>query len=154
MKKKQPAKSTTDVLLDQDDIETLELPSVGNIKDIPDGDVRCHRMGDDSLAGDGIYKGDILVFSEAFNESEIVDGTICAIYLCATEELLTYHLYRNDERITLRVSNRTYNDLCCRPVDIEIFAVLVGVYRDYVAPQVESAAPAANGKVIPFRTGK
>jgi SOS-response transcriptional repressor LexA len=83
---------------------------------------------DDSLKGDGVQQGDVLIV-KCDCKGEITPDRIAIVQLQETKELVAYHLTRNNYQVTLRASNRRYKALVYDLAQIKIIGVVVGFYR-------------------------
>jgi SOS-response transcriptional repressor LexA len=87
---------------------------------------------DDSLKGDGVQKGDVLIVKCDY-EGVITLDRIAIVSLKETQELVAYHLTLNKEKVTLRASNRKYKTLVYDVAQIKIIGVVVGFYRAFAS---------------------
>jgi SOS-response transcriptional repressor LexA len=87
---------------------------------------------DDSLKGDGVQKGDVLIVKCDY-EGDITPDRIAIVQLQETKELVAYHLTLDKEKVTLRASNRRYETLVYDVAQIKIIGVVTGFYRAFAS---------------------
>lgn len=84
----------------------------------------------DSMSGDDIYHGYVLIYKSVFTWEEVKPDKICAVYLLSTSELLAKKIIRNEDgTVTLRSSNPDYPDRVIPENDIEVRGVAIGFQK-------------------------
>lgn len=104
---------------------------------VPKGLARPHEIGTlivsgDSLTGDGIYNGDILVFRTNIHQRQITNETVCIVRIRTTNELLAKRFirYANDRgQVALRSSGGNFPDRYFDADDIEIVGIVFAMQR-------------------------
>jgi repressor LexA len=84
------------------------------------------KISGESLAGDSIYAGDIVVVEPT---SEIVDGRIYIIRL--ENQCVARHVYKLDSRIRLVSSNGDYKEIQANDVEILGRVILSGRWKKH-----------------------
>lgn len=111
-------------------IEALRDPN--NFVDVPRellgrGDHYALEVAGDSMEGDGILDGDVVIIEEggAFLNNDIV------VALVRQEEATLKHIERQPNRIILRASNPDYPPQEHTPDDVSVQGKLIGLIRRY-----------------------
>lgn len=95
-------------------------------------EVGTMTVSGDSLSGDGINDGDILVFRMNHNTRQIKPESICVVKIHTTEELAAKHVLRHVDgprRIALRSTHPDYPDRHFDEQDVEILGLVFAVQR-------------------------
>lgn len=87
------------------------------------------KVGGDSLNGDGILAGDVVVFRQNFKETELTPGRLVAAQ--TPDGLLVKHYYKSPAGVVRLVSSHPdYSDLEFQSGAVEIVGVAVRIERD------------------------
>ena len=110
-------------------IEAVELPeSVALPPELAGrGDTFALRVKGDSMVGDGILDGDLIVVER---KRRVVNGAM-AVVLLGGEDATVKRFYQDGETVTLRPSNPSMEDIVLPAADVEIRGVVVGLLRRY-----------------------
>lgn len=95
-------------------------------------EVGTMMVSGDSLSGDGINDGDILVFRMNHTTRQIKPESICVVKIHTTEELAAKHVLRHVDgprRIALRSTHPDYPDRHFDEHDVEILGLVFAVQR-------------------------
>ena len=83
-----------------------------------------------SLEDEGIYTGDLLIFTKRFNIRSIFNGEIFIVHIIATGEILAKKLVpHGPETVILRASGGGVRDMHFLRDDIEIKGMVLGFQR-------------------------
>jgi SOS-response transcriptional repressor LexA len=104
---------------------------------IPKGLARASEVGTmtisgESLTGDGIHDGDVLVFRMNHTTRQITPESVCVVRIEPTGELAAKHIIRNIDgprRIALRSSHPDYPDRVYDEPDVEILGLAIAVQK-------------------------
>jgi hypothetical protein len=87
--------------------------------------IKGHRIGDDSLAGDGISSGDFFECESIFQISNIKSYHVCIVYAFPTRRKYAKHVHQNaNGTVALKASNAAYEDMVFCNEEIKILAIV------------------------------
>lgn len=85
----------------------------------------------DSLSGEGILDGDLLVVKRTFEAAEVRDGRL-VVCLLPTGRSVVKRIYIEGERVRLCSSNSHYKDLIFDAEHIRVEGIVRSVVREVV----------------------
>jgi repressor LexA len=94
------------------------------------GDTFVLRVRGDSMVGDGILDGDLIVVEKRRR----AENGAMAVVLFRGEEATVKRFYQDGERVTLRPSNPLLEDIVLPAADVEVRGIVVGLLRSYRRP--------------------
>lgn len=95
-------------------------------------EVGTMTISGESLTGDGIHDGDVLVFRMNHTTRQITPESVCVVRIISTGELAAKHILRNvggPRKIALRSTHPDYADRIFDETDIEILGLAFGVQK-------------------------
>ena len=90
------------------------------------GENFCLRVKGDSMIGDGIYDGDIVIVNRRVT---VNDNEMAAVLI--NNEATVKRFYKRKDGIELRPSNPSMNPIIVKSGDIKILGVIIGLMRRY-----------------------
>ncbi len=91
------------------------------------GETFVLRVKGDSMVGDGILDGDLIVVEK---RSRVENGAM-AVVLVGGGEATVKRFYQNGERVRLRPSNPEMEEIVLPAADVEVRGVVTGLMRRY-----------------------
>jgi len=110
-------------------IEAIEIPeSVALPGELAGrGETFALRVKGDSMVGDGILDGDLIVVER---RRRLENGAM-AVVLLGGAEVTVKRFYHEGERVRLRPSNPAMEDIVLPAAEVEVRGVVVGLFRRY-----------------------
>jgi len=110
-------------------IEAVEVPeSVALPPELTGrGETFVLRVRGDSMVGDGILDGDLIVVEKRRR----VENGVLAIVLLRGGEATVKRFYQEGETVRLRPSNPAMEDILCPAAEVEVRGIVVGLLRRY-----------------------
>ena len=107
-----------------DDLQAIDYMKIPPVPGLRTQDAIGVRISGDSLNGDGIFDGDVLVLNTRFGPLNIKDGDLVAVN--TSSGILVKHWHKGkDGTVVLKSSNSLYDDLCYQRDEVEIIGLPV-----------------------------
>jgi repressor LexA len=110
-------------------IEAIEVPeSITLPRELAGrGETFALRVKGDSMTGDGIFDGDLIVVER---RRRLENGAM-AVVLIGGAEATVKRFYHEGDRVRLRPSNPAMEDIVVPAAEVEVRGVVVGLFRHY-----------------------